>query len=409
MNETQKGGRSTYGSPAPLSREQMQQQMQAAFQDGSNRPRKKKQPEQRRISDMPNGKPAQRGKRGNQPEPMPRSVGQAKAEKLRQIKASVASASQGFIMKKRHLQPQLEAHRYVHRRSSAPPPPVPPRNRNSRPQEPEYYGGSDVASSGKGGKIAGIIVLVLVVLLLIGYLIGYFSYRSKLLPKTYVNGVNVSGMTLADAEQKILNSASNEGITFIKKRVAKRCTLMGQNLDRPFLSKMVQWMKSPARAMYCGFTHLLHKSEYTVSVVNSYSESNLSNLILSYSWGTTPPTDAHIQKASDGTYSIVPEDNGDMIDATILMNYTLEQMREGNNTIKLEDADCYLQAEVKSEDLQAALDAANSLAGLTITYDFDDRQEVLDTSTIADWITTDTDGKFLSMKIRSRHGSMKTW
>ena len=52
MNETQKDGRSTYGSPAPLSREQMQQQMQAAFQDGSNRPRKKKQPEQRRISAM---------------------------------------------------------------------------------------------------------------------------------------------------------------------------------------------------------------------------------------------------------------------------------------------------------------------------------------------------------------------
>ena len=71
-----------------------------------------------------------------------------------------------------------------------------------------------MASSGKGGKIAGIIVLVLVVLLLIGFLIGYFSYRSKLLPKTYVNGVNVSGMTLADAEQKILNSASTEGITF---------------------------------------------------------------------------------------------------------------------------------------------------------------------------------------------------
>ena len=201
MNETQKGGRSTYGSPAPLSREQMQQQMQAAFQDGSNRPRKKKQPEQRRISDMPNGKPAQRGKRGNQPEPMPRSVGQAKAEKLRQIKASVASASQGIYNEETPSATAAEAHRYVHRRSSAPPPPVPPRNRNSRPQEPEYYGGSDVASSGKGGKIAGIIVLVLVVLLLIGYLIGYFSYRSKLLPKTYVNGVNViSGCRTEDFE-----------------------------------------------------------------------------------------------------------------------------------------------------------------------------------------------------------------
>ncbi len=392
MNETQKDGRSTYGSPAPLSREQMQQQMQAAFQDGSNRPRKKKQPEQRRISDMPNGKPAQRGKRGNQPEPMPRSVGQAKAEKLRQIKASVASASQGIYNEETPSATAAEAHRYVHRHSSAPPPPVPPRNRNSRPQEPEYYGGSDVASSGKGGKIAGIIVLVLVVLLLIGYLIGYFSYRSKLLPKTYVNGVNVSGMTLADAEQKILNSASTEGITFIKKsgeKVHFDGAEFGSTVS--FQDGAMDEVTSQSHVLW--FTHLLHKSEYTVSVVNSYSESNLSNLILSYSWGTTPPTDAHIQKASDGTYSIVPEDDGDMIDATILMNYTLEQMREGNNTIKLEDADCYLQAEVKSEDLQAALDAANSLAGLTITYDFDDRQEVLDTSTIADWITTDTDGK----------------
>ena len=123
MNETQKDGRSTYGSPAPLSREQMQQQMQAAFQDGSNRPRKKKQPEQRRISDMPNGKPVKKGKRGNQPEPMPRSVGQAKAEKLRQIKASVASASQGIYNEETPSATAAEAHRYVHRRSSAPPPP----------------------------------------------------------------------------------------------------------------------------------------------------------------------------------------------------------------------------------------------------------------------------------------------
>ncbi|MDD7294006.1 MAG: L,D-transpeptidase family protein, partial [Oscillospiraceae bacterium] len=103
-------------------------------------------------------------------------------------------------------------------------------------------------------------------------------------------------------------------------------------------------------------------------------------------------TDAYIQKGTDGTYSIVPEDNGDMIDATILMNYTLEQMRNGNNSIQMEDANCYLQAEVKSEDLQTALEECNSLAGLTITYDFEDRQEVLDTSTIADWITADTGG-----------------
>lgn len=396
LNETQKESRSDYGghAPAPISRDQLQQQMQAALNGGQMRPRKKKQQgsDHKRISDLSTNRSTSSKKRySNVGEPMPRSAGEAKAEKLRQIKASVASASQGIYTDEAPSATAAEAQRYVRRRSNTPMPPnYSERTRANQPKAPKRYD-HETAASGKGGKIAGIIVLVLVVLLMIGYLIGYFSYRNKLLPNTYINDVNVSGMTVADAEQAILNNASTQGITFIKKsgeKVHFDGGEFGSTVSLP--DNAMQEVTSESHVLW--FTKLLHKTAYQVSVINSYSESSLSNLILSYSWGTTPPTDAYIQKGTDGTYSIVPEDNGDMIDATILMNYTLEQMRNGNNSIQMEDAGCYLQAEVQSADLQVALEECNSLAGLTITYDFEDRQEVLDTSTIADWITADTGG-----------------
>ncbi len=39
-----------------------------------------------------------------------------------------------------------------------------------------------------------------------------------------------------------------------------------------------------------------------------------------------------------------------MVDTDTLAAYTLEQMKDGNNTISLTDANCYLQPEIISED-----------------------------------------------------------
>ena len=76
-----------------------------------------------------------------------------------------------------------------------------------------------------------------------------------------------------------------------------------------------------------------------------------------------------------------------MVDTDTLAAYTLEQMKDGNNTISLTDANCYLQPEITSDDLQDKLAEYNRFSDLTITYDFDDRQEVLEPDTISEWIT----------------------
>ena len=40
-------------------------------------------------------------------------------------------------------------------------------------------------------------------------------------------------------------------------------------------------------------------------------------------------------------FTIQPEDNGNMVDTQKLSDYTVAQMREGNNTIQMADSDCY--------------------------------------------------------------------
>ena len=53
--------------------------------------------------------------------------------------------------------------------------------------------------------------------LLLSYIAGLAVYHSKFLPKTYVNGVDIGGMTAEEASDAVLNTAQDMGLTFIPK------------------------------------------------------------------------------------------------------------------------------------------------------------------------------------------------
>ena len=145
------------------------------------------------------------------------------------------------------------------------------------------------------------------------------------------------------------------------------------------------------------FRKLFSKTEYTVKVQDSYSEDALVSLIAAYDWGNVPPTDAKVVQNEDGSFTIQPEDNGNMVDTQKLSDYTVAQMREGNNTIQMADSDCYKKAAVTAESLEPTLALYNKIGAVEITYDMTDREEIfdpvgtekLDHATIMDWITTD--------------------
>lgn len=362
LNETQKKKNPSYGSHPPanaLSREQLQQRMQAALQDGQGTTRKRP----------------------------PRPYTEAEEESVTE-QAETRKSPRRRTFPAEHLNhdtvdmdANMGSDGYDAEAEEERPRPV------KRMPRPKPEPAAEAVKSGNGKKIVLLISLIVIVALLAVYLVGFFSYQNCMLPNTRVNGIDVSGMTATEAEQNILSQANAKGITFVKKD-GEEVPFSGDQFGSTVsLTSNAVLMDATQNGHAAWFTSYFHPTDLTVSVVNTYSEEELADLVKNYTWGTVAPTDAKIEKGDDDTYQIVPEEEGDMVDTDTLAAYTLEQMKDGNNTISLTDANCYLQPEITSDDLQDKLAEYNRFSDLTITYDFDDRQEVLEPDTISEWIT----------------------
>lgn len=390
MNETQRKQNPSYGSHPPanaLSREQLQQRMQAALQDGQGKPVRKRPPRPYAEAEADSvAEPKETKKHPRRKAFPPEHLNHNAVDPEEETGYSY----NGFDSYDSYdsYDEYDDENRYSREAEEEPPRPVRTK-RKPRPNPPVSEPAETAVKSGTGKKIALLVSLIVVIALLAAYLIGFFSYQNRMLPNTRVNGIDVSGMTVAEAEQNILSQANAKGITFVKKdgeEVPFSGDQFGSNVS---LSSNAVLLDAVQNGHGAWFTSFFHPTDLTVSVVNSYSEEELSDLIKNYTWGTVAPTDAKIEKNADDTYEIVPEKEGDLVDADTLTAYTLEQMKDGNNTISLTDANCYLQPEITSEDLQDKLADYNRFSDLTITYDFDDRQEVLEPETISEWITVD--------------------
>ncbi len=321
-----------------------------------------------------------------------------KMEKMRRIKESMNSIDDSPRPARRPSAPSstaAEAQRYVQRQ------PAPQKRRRADEtydyeiprdyRQNQRYQAQQEAAQKK--NMAGIIIaFAAVMLLIIAYVAGMLMCSKGFLPNTYMNGVDISGMTMDEAKEAVLHEGNVQGLTFIKKS-GEEVKFTGEEFGSAItFDDDSAFEEAASRNTMLWFTSYFGKAEYNTKLINTYDEDELAALISSYTWGSAPPTDAYLQKQTDGTYVIIPEDDGDMIDVDVLVEYALEQVRGGKTTITLEDCDCYLKAEKTAVSLQKACDEANAMNGLTITYDFEDRQEVLESSTMIEWVSADADG-----------------
>ena len=232
---------------------------------------------------------------------------------------------------------------------------------------------------------------VLFVLLLV-WMIFALYFREKYRPGTFVNGVKIAGMTQQEAEQAILCSTPDASLTFLV-RDEKPVVLDGSAYDSRY-RKPEGAMPDTGSSLYW-FAGLFRQTEYAVSLAHLWSEDALKDTVRAYPWGNIPPTDAAIVQAADGSYVIEPEQPGNQVNAVRLANYAAKILKNGDLTIDLEKADCYAKPKITSADLQEPLKAYQALSGMTVTYDFDDRQEILDTETLFTFVRLDERGNIL--------------
>ncbi|MDE5564916.1 MAG: L,D-transpeptidase family protein [Oscillospiraceae bacterium] len=276
--------------------------------------------------------------------------------------------------------------------------PVP--SRSDKPGKPKKPGNSEkmgnplkMADRKKAAIYAGGIGAAVLVTCVLSFFIVAGTYKERFLPNTYVSNVNIAGMTMDEAKYALLmqTQAADLRLTTHKGDTA---VFAASDFDAVYTIPEGALDEAAAESPYSWVGKLFNSSEYTIQYDFYYSRNKLRSLIDTYDWGSEVSQDARIVRDDSGDFIIEVETLGDQFDANVLMNYIDEQLGTGRFTLELMDSGCYEPyfAKVKAEDLGTELELYNSYAKCTITFDFDDRKKVVESSMIVDWIMTLPDG-----------------
>ena len=241
---------------------------------------------------------------------------------------------------------------------------------------------------------------VALVALLTFYFYGMARTKDKFLPETYINGGNVGAMTVEEVTEFFKRRQAEEvpqNITIVKADGTSVAIPADKIGYKDNIAETVEKFYE-SQNHYFWFTNLFSKDDFKLEVEYSYELDKLDGEVRRRVVDTSAddgPEDAFIEK-SDNNFVIVGEVQGTKIDSnkeTELLDYIKEQITMGNTTVDISTLDCYEKPEVYSEDLQETCDKLNSLADMTIAYDFDYTTETLEGETIIDWITVNKHSK----------------
>ncbi|MBR4621948.1 MAG: peptidoglycan binding domain-containing protein [Ruminococcus sp.] len=251
------------------------------------------------------------------------------------------------------------------------------------------------------------IILILVILLVVGvyvYLKGIKESRDKFLRNTFINSVDVSGMTEAEAYEAVSTSnAAPEQLQLIK--------LDGQSIYIPLADiDFVDNVKISVSQFltqqnhYLWFRNLFKKTEFNFTEASTYNDDKLVQVIKERvidKSGKNPPKDAYISVTAKG-FEIVKEVKGDKIDDSkqdVLLDYIREHLDNGVYVIDLAAADVYQLPKVLASDLEEEYRNMGSIYDVVISINFGYEDAKLTGEDFMDWLVFDQGNGLKSYKV----------
>ncbi len=107
------------------------------------------------------------------------------------------------------------------------------------------------------------------------------------------------------------------------------------------------------------------------------------------------PKDAYVS-ATEDEYVIVPEVEGNALDADKVFEAVSNAIAQGESEVSLKLEDCYLKPEIyqDSEELKNEADTLNTLTQANITYIICDEEYVINRKVLKSWLSEDENGAY---------------
>ena len=259
----------------------------------------------------------------------------------------------------------------------------------------------------KKGLIIGISSVV--VLMAAAYAgVGYY-FHDHFYPGTVINETNFSLGTADTAEEKIKEDAEDY-LLAIHDREDRVTYISGKDIDYHYesdgsIQKVMDKQNSMLWPLYISKDH-----SHTVNVKLTYDESKLVKLVEGMDCfkeeNIEKPEDAYL-KYTDNGYEIVPEKKGNQPLEEQIMLDVKAVIEERQAVLKLNDSD-YMQPAVTSEDpkLQEKLQVTEKYKNMSITYEIEGSEQVLDGQTILSWLTINDD---LSVTVDNTYAATRSF
>ncbi len=248
-------------------------------------------------------------------------------------------------------------------------------------------------------QLAILIAIAAVALLAVIYVAVSFYFNKHFPFRTTINGIDCSGKTVA--EVKLLISETIDPYQLeLTDRNGKHETIKGSEIDlQPIFDGSLE-RELASRSGFKWPASLFRKTTIELETMVSYDEGKLQsiaeNLQCVKESDSHKPIDAHISDYIDGKgYSIIPEEAGAQIDTSALAEALHSCIINLQEKLSLDEANCYVQPKVTSKDeaLKAALAQLNASIKTVVTYAFGTDKEILDGSTIHNWLSLTEDNQ----------------
>lgn len=242
-----------------------------------------------------------------------------------------------------------------------------------------------------------LITVAAVLIILAGTYLGIgMHYLNHFFENTAINGIDVSDMTVQEAETAIAARVEDYQIALVKKD-GSRETISGEQIGYRFVSGgEVQGFLDQQNILMWIFRYFGGTKNYTMTAATSYEEALLQQAMLSLNCfdeaQVTAPTDAYLEKQTDGTYRIVSENEGNLLKQEQVFELLKQAVAVNGTELNLVQQDCYEKPSVYSNDpgLNQQMDVRNRYAVMSVTYYMGgDVTVTLDSQTIGGWMTLD--------------------
>lgn len=223
-----------------------------------------------------------------------------------------------------------------------------------------------------------IIISVILLFIIIIYISGVYFFNDRILPKTYINGMDFGLTRISEIEDNYDNLTKDFELSIKAKDIKKDDIISSKDIK--FQDRLLSTDDFHQIPFYWPFASLIEKN-FDLENEIKYDDNLLNqkiNGLAAVKNGNVKPVDAKIVY-KDGNFEIEDEVEGNILKLDELKNSILESFKTGEDTLDLEKADLYLKPNVTSDSdfIKKELESYQNIGNMRIVYNFEDRKEEL--------------------------------